>query len=347
MFTESFSPQVPNATSMAAAKKYEIHDWSLRLPAQTPDERLALKRNMTERVLKGLAPLEFPILLMNGMIVDGRHRYEIWLELATEGACDGYFAKNEPWVEEAKAEDGESKAALHLRLHSRNYCHRSLSADQRAAQLLLDIQDSPELRVLVDQIEAENETRMKAGKARGTNSQGSTNKQLGKMIDTSDATIKKAKAVQKHAPDKLKDVAQGNKTANEVLNEVKATKKNEAVSKPKKEPAGPVPLLDANVGDSVLTILPYIMGSADVKIQERIVKEVRGGDYLFEDGLTLKKDQAFVVTQALKARKQELQRAIKILEEEIAKLKAALKQDGEILEPRKRGRGRPPKNPAA
>lgn len=101
------------------------------------------------------------------------------------------------------------------------------------------------------------------------------------------------------------------------------------------------------MGDSVLTILPYNMGSADVKIQERIVKEVRGGDYLFEDGLTLKKDQAFVVTQALKARKLELQRAIKMLEEETATLKAALKQDGEILEPKKRGRGRPPKNPAA
>jgi hypothetical protein len=326
---------------------YEIHEWSLRLPAQTPDERLALKRNMAERVLKGLLPLEFPILLMGGKIVDGRHRYEIWRELAAEGACDGYFAKNDPWVEETKAEEGESKAALHLRLHSRNLCHRSLSADQRAAQLLLDIEDSPELKALVDQIEAENDARMKAGKARETDSQGSTNKQLGKMIGTSDATIKKAKAVQKHAPDKLKDVAQGKTTTNEVLSDVKAGKKSESVSKPKKEPAGPLLLLDANVGDSVLTILPYIMGSGDVKIQERIVKEVRGGEYFFEDGLMLTKDQAFVVTQAQKARKQELQRAIKMLEEELAKLRAALKQDGEILEPRKRGRGRPPKNPAA
>ncbi len=329
------------------AVAYEIHDWSLRLPAQTPDERLALKRNMIERVLKGLLPLEFPILLMNGMIVDGRHRYEIWLELAAEGACDGYFAKNGPWVEETKAEDGESKAALHLRLHSRNLCHRSLSADQRAAQLLLDIQDSPELKSLVQQIEAENDTRMKAGKAREAKSQGSTNKQLGKMIGTSDATIKKAKAVQKHAPDKLKDVAKGKATAKDVLNEVKATKKKEPAPKPKQEPAGPVPLLDAEVGDSVLTILPYNMGSGDVKIQERIVKEVRSGDYFFEDGLTLRKDQAFVVKEAQKARKLELQRATKMLGGELAKLKAALKQEGEILEPRKRSRGRPPKNPAA
>lgn len=167
------------------------------------------------------------------------------------------------------------------------------------------------------------------------------------MIGTSDATIKKAKAVQKHAPDKMKDAAQGKSTTNEVLNEAKAGKKSESVSKPKKEPVGLVPLLDANVGDSVLTILPYIMGSGDVKIQERTVKELRGGEYFFEDGLTLKKDQAFVDAQAMKAHKQELERAIRMLEEELAKLKAALKQDGEILEPKKRGRGHPPKNPEA
>mgnify|MGYP005850339609 CR=1 FL=1 len=63
--------------------------------------------------------------------------------------------------------------------------------------------------------------------------------------------------------------------------------------------------------------------------------------------MTLTKDKAFVVKEAQKARKLELQRATTMLEEEFAKLKAALKQEGEILEPRKRGRGRPPKNPAA
>lgn len=318
------------------AVAYDIHEWSLRLPAQTPDERLALKRNMIERVLKGLPPLEFPILLMNGMIVDGRHRYEIWLELAAEGACDGYFAKETPWVEVVKAEDGESKAALHLRLHSRNLCHRSLSADQRAAQLLLDIEDSPELKALVDKIAADNETRMKAGKATEKNNRGSTNEQLGKMIGTSDATVKKAKAVQKHAPDKLKDVAQGRKTANEVLSEAKKE------SPKKKEPEGPFPLLNATAGDSVLTILPYIMGDGDVKIQERIVKEVRGGDFLFEDRTTFPKNVAYTGKEAQKARKQELQRAIRLLEDETAKVKAALKQDGGILAPYKQ-RGRPSK----
>ena len=319
--------------------RYEPHVLSLRLPDQTPDERQALKSNMVGRVQRGLLPLEFPILLVDGKIADGRHRYAIWLELAQEGACDGYFAKHSPPVEEVKADAGESRAVLLLRLHSRNLCHRSLSADQRVSQLLLDIVEVPELKELVEQIEAENEARMKAGKAQSTDSQGSTNRQIGKMVGASPATVKKAKAVQRHAPEQLAEVAKGRLSANKVL---KQTKKKD--SAPKAKAPKPQPLLDAKAGESILTVLPYFMGQGDVKIQERIVKEVRGDEYRFEDCMTLSKASAFVIKEAHKARKVELQKAVKSLEDELAKVRAALKKEGDILEPIKRGRGRPPKN---
>lgn len=322
--------------------RYEPHVLSLRLPDQTPDERQALKSNMVGRVQRGLLPLEFPILLVDGKIADGRHRYAIWLELAQEGACDGYFAKHSPPVEEVKADAGESRAVLLLRLHSRNLCHRSLSADQRVAQLLLDIVEVPELKELVEQIEAENEARMKAGKAQSTDSQGSTNRQIGKMVGASPATVKKGKAVQKHAPERLAEVATGKKSANKVLKEIKETKKNS--SAPKAKAPKPQPLLDAKVGDSILTVLPYFMGQGDVKIQERIVKEVHENEYRFEDGITLQKDSAFVAKEAQKARTLQLHRAIQMLEDEQAKVRAALKKEGAILAPIKRGRGRPTKN---
>lgn len=322
--------------------RYEPHELSIRLPIQTPEERQALKSNMVGRVQRGLPPLEFPILLVDGKIADGRHRYAIWLELAEEGACDGYFAKHSPPVEEMKAEAGESRAVLLLRLHSRNLCHRSLSADQRVAQLLLDIVEVPELKELVEQIEAENEARMKAGKAQSTDSQGSTNRQIGKMVGASPATVKKGKAVQKHAPERLAEVATGKKSANKVLKEIKETKKKE--SAPKTKAPKPQPLLDAKVGESILTVLPYFMGKGDVKIQERIVKEVHENEYRFEDCMTLPKDSAFVAKEAQKARTLQLHRAIQMLEDELAKVRAALKKEGDILEPTKRGRGRPPKN---
>lgn len=243
---------VPNAFVKGDAineVRYEPHELSIRLPDQTPEERQALKSNMVGRVKRGLPPLEFPILLVDGKIADGRHRYAIWLELAEEGACDGYFAKHSPPVEEVKADAGESRAALLLRLHSRNLCHRNLSAQQRAALLLLDIERLPELKALVDQIEADNEERMKAGKAQGLNSQGSTNQQLGKMVGASDATIKQIKTIQKHAPDQLPEVAKGTISATKVLKE---TKKKESAPKPKPEVSEPQPLLDAKVNSDCL-----------------------------------------------------------------------------------------------
>ena len=339
----SFSPQRFLKGDAMNEVRYEPHVLSLRLPDQTPDERQALKSNMVGRVQRGLLPLEFPILLVDGKIADGRHRYAIWLELAQEGACDGYFAKHSPPVEEVKADAGESRAVLLLRLHSRNLCHRSLSADQRVSQLLLDIVEVPELKELVEQIEAENEARMKAGKAQSTDSQGSTNRQIGKMVGASPATVKKGKAVQKHAPERLAEVATGKKSANKVLKEIKETKKKDSAPKPKAEVSEPQPLLDAKVGESILTVLPYFMGQGDVKIQERIVKEVHENEYRFEDGITLQKDSAFVAKEAQKARTLQLHRAIQMLEDEQAKVRAALKKEGAILAPIKRGRGRPPK----
>ena len=59
------------------------------------------------------------------------------------------------------------------------------------------------------------------------------------------------------------------------------------------------------------------------------VAVVRGDEYRFEDCMTLSKASAFVIKEAHKARKVD---------------REALKKEGDILEPIKRGRGRPPKN---
>ena len=161
------------------------------------------------------------------------------------------------------------------------------------------------------------------------------------MVGASPATVKKGKAVQKHAPERLAEVAKGEKSANKVLQE---TKKKESAPKQKPEVSEPQPLLDAKVGDSVLTVLPYKM-EGDVKLQERIVKEVTSREYRFEDGLTLPKAQAFTIKEAQKSRKVALQQAVNTLEDELAKVRAAFKKEADILAPTKRGRGRPPKNP--
>jgi hypothetical protein len=216
-------------------KRYELHELSQRLPKHTPEEKTQMKRNMVLRCVQGLPPLEEPILLIDGKIGDGRHRYEYWLELAEEGACDGYFAKHEPPVVEAVAEGQDGGATVLLRLHSRNLCHRNLPADQRAAHLLSDIESNAELKAVVEKIEADNRERMKAGIPLDTKSQGSsTNEQLAAMANVSPSTIKAVKQAFKEAPDQASEIVQGNKSAKEVLREAKSHSSPEPIkSKPK------------------------------------------------------------------------------------------------------------------
>jgi hypothetical protein len=165
---------------------------------------------------------------------------------------------------------------------------------------------------------------MKAGKATETNNRGSTNEQLGKRIGVSDATIKKAKAVQNHAPDKLKDVAQGRTTANEVLNEVKATKKQESASKPKAEVSQPKPLASVKIGDKVFVVRPYEWGDGDIYVEDRIVKNIVNGQLHFEGNQTKDKTAVYSREESEKQRKVKLADAIKTMVEELAELRKKL-----------------------
>jgi hypothetical protein len=57
----------------------------LLFPEMTPEEYADLKKDMEERMAKGLPPLERSILLYQGQILDGRHRDKAWRESGIEG----------------------------------------------------------------------------------------------------------------------------------------------------------------------------------------------------------------------------------------------------------------------
>lgn len=200
------------------ATQYKVHEMALQFPAQTPEERELLKRNMVQRVHLGLPPLESPILLVGGKIADGRHRYEIWLELAAEGDCDGYFAKNPPPVEEVATIEQDGEVAALLRINSRNLCHRTLDAGRKAAIFLEQVERFPSLKQKIEKIRLENEERMKAGKPLDNGSQGATtNEVIAKMAGVSPSTMKSAKTLLEKAPDKLDKVAKGEMSIKKAL----------------------------------------------------------------------------------------------------------------------------------
>lgn len=308
---------------MKTLEKLAVHEHCKRLPPHSPEERSILKKNMVQRAKLGLDPLESPILLLDDQIIDGRLRFELWQELAEEGECDGYFELFLPKTEGAleafetlcdeigdEPDEDKKRRAVLLRLHSRNLCHRSLTAEQKAAQLLLDIKEIPELRAFVEQIEAKNQALMKAGEK---NSLGSTNVQIGKMIGVSDGTIKKVKRV---PGDKLKLVASGAITARET--QAKKSKK----TSPNKEEIQP--FLDAKPGDTILTLMQF--ENADIRLKAERIEGVDGEDYLLQLGGKLKKTDAYQRRNALILRK-------RLLQAEIKRIQASIDREAKIISP--------------
>jgi hypothetical protein len=270
---------------------------------------------MIDRAESGLPALENPILLLDGQIVDGRHRYEIWKELAEEDACDGYFRSHEPKTEDARENlrrdlgielsDDELHNRVLLILHSRNLCNRSLTAEQKAAQLLLDINALPNLRATIAEIEATNKALMVAGTK---NPSGSTNQQLAHMINVSESTVKNLKRIQKNDPTQLEQIRSGRISASDALR-----KKPKVVARPK---------TDACKGDIVYMLKRSEDG--DIILEEEVVNVVHIGSLFMQSGRFSPKNDAYDFFNAKLRRKE-------MLREGIEKMKTALSSKPKII----------------
>jgi hypothetical protein len=201
---------------------WPVHPIALLFPPKTPEERAEMKEDMLERVARGLDPLESPILLYEGQILDGRHRDELWKELAEEKG--GFFARNLPPTETFQPAKHGTLAAW-MRAKSRNVVVRQTPADQRAAIFFQAVAAYPELKAVLDRIKEENVQRKKEGKALGAGVQrGNTAEQVADLAGVGATTVKQARKLQKEAPEKFEEVAQGKTTAKKALSEIKGQK---------------------------------------------------------------------------------------------------------------------------
>ena len=75
--SEKPSPAPHKGTQVAVAAKknhWPPHPIAELFPAMIPEEFSDLKKDMVERLLNGLDPLEHAIILLDDKILDGRHR---------------------------------------------------------------------------------------------------------------------------------------------------------------------------------------------------------------------------------------------------------------------------------
>jgi hypothetical protein len=224
-----------NATQKTTMEKthWPVHPLALLFSTKTPEERAELKKDMVDRANRGIEPLETPVLLWDGQILDGRHRDQIWMELAEEEAVNGFFKRTRPPTEEFKPGKDGTLAAW-MRAKSRNLVVRQTNADQRAALFLKAVKQFPELKAVLDDIKEQNLQRKKAGRPLGAGDpRGNTNEQVAKMAQVGTTTVKQVKKLEKEAPDKFEEVAQGKTSAKKALKEVKEKKRTQPSKKGK------------------------------------------------------------------------------------------------------------------
>ena len=212
-----------NETNMADFAHWPSHPIADLFPRMSPEERDDLKRDMIERVEQNIDPLEHSILLYDKQIVDGRHRAEVWKELADEGACNGFFKRNLPPTE--LVTDKHSTLVAWMRAKSANMVHRHIPADQKAAIFLKAVKVFPELKNALDQIKDENAQRKKKGKPLVAGDQrGNTAEAIGKMAGVGATTVKMVASLQNADPPRFEEVVQGTKTAKKAAKEIQEGK---------------------------------------------------------------------------------------------------------------------------
>ena len=297
------------------------HPKCLLFPKKSREEMAHLKENMVQRHEKGLPPLEQPILLLDGFILDGRHRYEAWHELAAECASDGWFAKETPPTEIVQADD----EAVALRIASRNLSQRNLSADQRAAIWIKLVKETPSLRAKLETREKENEQRMKSGKPKGESDQGcSTNEYLAVGASVSPTVMKMVRRIEKEAPEDFEKLAEGTVSSKKVLSQLEAKKKPpESKAHPKALPK-PQSLQSVKIGDKVFTVRPYDWGDGDIYVEDRVVTNIVNDQLHFEGNNTKDKSAVYSREEAEKRRKTALADTITTMETELAALREKL-----------------------
>lgn len=167
------------------------------------------------------------------------------MELADEGACDGYFARNTPPFERFSPAKHGTLAAW-MKAKSLNMIHRDIPAAQKAAILLEATKQFPEINAAIEEIKKENEAKKKKGKPLASGDQrGNTAAQIGELAGTGATTMKGMTRLQKEAPDKFKEVAEGKTSLKEALASLPKKNKKPKAGKGKAAKAGKLPVAEA------------------------------------------------------------------------------------------------------
>jgi hypothetical protein len=210
MKTNSTENSVPATENLkledlvAKPKKYEQHPFG---KCWQPFDEAAFEELVADVDRRGL---DKEIVLYQGMVLDGWHRYL---------AC--LAAKVEPKFVEFEGTELEAAELVHA-----SGIRRHVSADQRYASFVMLCEACPAFKEKYEQLKAQGEQQRKAGTPLVTGSQRvDVVKAKADAAGVSKATAKKVEMVKRENPGAVADIAAGRTTANKELKKLKKTTK--------------------------------------------------------------------------------------------------------------------------
>jgi N6-adenosine-specific RNA methylase IME4 len=168
-----------------------------------------------------------PILVRDGLIIDGRHRWEAARQLGIECPIQEWNGQD-PWLD----------------AQSFNLARRHLPKDQIYAIRKLAARDHPEVARPIERVRAEAKDRMVSG-VRQETTLGSRDPRvsrsadlIGSQLGMSGVTVKRVDRLEREAPEMLPAVARGEMSAVRALREVNYQKRQEIQKLRIEEPTG-------------------------------------------------------------------------------------------------------------
>jgi N6-adenosine-specific RNA methylase IME4 len=202
--------------------KLEYHEYANLFPDMDPEEFEALKLDIKE---KGLIE---PIVLYEGKILDGKHRYRACLELGIEPM----------WIEHVS--DNPLSFVISMNQRRRHLTKSQLAAIAYEALPLFEAEAKK--REFSGKHNTDPGGKIPQGKGRSA-------ELAGKTFGVDSKYVKNAKSIQKESPELLEEVKQGKKTITQAKRELNE-KKKEKRRKENRDKIRKMPSMEEAIGEA-------------------------------------------------------------------------------------------------
>ena len=190
---------------------YTQHPIGKRIPSMSKEEFLSLKANINNSGYQK----DKPVILFEGMVLDGWHRYTACKELRIEPEYIQFIDI-----------DGYTGPLQYV--WSNNGVRRHFTTSQKAA-LAVNFMPDLEKEAKDRKLSTLNKGEARCGKITTTGENGKSRDKVAEIFDVGASSVQKAKKIQKENPEEFEKLITGEKTIEDVIKENKIEKRKQQI----------------------------------------------------------------------------------------------------------------------